>query len=127
MLITGAGGKLGRLLRAARRALPDLHHDYVFQSRGSGADVQWSPGDSLAPLPRCTAVIALWGATSGDEAALAQNSLLVAQSRDLAQALRATRLMHLSSAAVYGPGQNMNEDHATNPQNNYGKSKLEME
>ncbi|MEM7731812.1 MAG: NAD-dependent epimerase/dehydratase family protein [Pseudomonadota bacterium] len=127
MLITGAGGRLGRLLQAARADSPDLHHRFLFQSRGAKADLRWIPGESLDHLPHCIAIIALWGATSGEVDALAQNAALVSLSADLARGLAATRVIHLSSAAVYGPGHNMNEDHPTDHCNNYGKSKLKLE
>lgn len=127
VLITGASGRLGRLLQAARLDSPDLHHDFLFQSRSGPADVIWAPGDRLDSLPRCRAVIALWGTTSGSEEDLAQNHRLVALSSDLARGLGATRVVHLSSAAVYGPGQNMDEQNATDTCNPYGKSKLKME
>lgn len=127
MLITGAGGKLGRLLRAAKADMPDLRHTFVFQSRRPGADIRWSPGEETDPLPRCTGLIALWGATDGTAEELSENTRLVRVGCDLARALGATRMIHMSSAAVYGPGQNMDEDYPTENCNPYGKSKLEME
>lgn len=126
-LITGAGGRLGRLLRAARDDSPGLIHDFLFQSRSNGADVLWRPGHPTDVLPACDAIIALWGATAGDDAQLALNETLVTLGSDLARDLGARRVVHLSSAAVYGPGQNMHEDHATGDCNRYGKSKLRME
>ncbi|MEL7280127.1 MAG: NAD-dependent epimerase/dehydratase family protein [Pseudomonadota bacterium] len=126
-LITGAGGRLGKLLRAARDLKPYLHHEMVFQSRVGGADIQWSPGDSFDTLPRADAVIALWGRTSGSEEDLADNARLARLSSEMAVGTGATRIMHISTAAVYGPGRMMNEDHPTNTCNLYGKSKKDME
>lgn len=126
-LITGAGGRLGKLLRAARSDTPDLVHDFVFQSRNPGADLQWSPGQDTAILPKCKAVIALWGATSGTEDALKLNADLVTETVRVAREVGAQHVIHMSSAAVYGPGQTMAEDHPTSHCNAYGKSKLAME
>ncbi|MEL6990099.1 MAG: SDR family oxidoreductase [Pseudomonadota bacterium] len=126
-LITGAGGRLGRLLQAAYAQSPNHLYRFEFQSRRPGADHQWSPGDDPRALPHCEAVIGLWGATSGSPAALSQNAQLVSTTSELAQALGAKRVIHLSSAAVYGPGTSMNENHSVGHCSDYGKSKLEME
>ena len=118
---------MGSLLYTSYRA--NLNHSYrfAFQSRRPGADYQWSPGDDPGPLPRCDAVIGLWGATAGSQAALSENARLVSTTSQTAQAIGAKRVIHLSSAAVYGPGVAMNEDHPVGHCGDYGKSKLDME
>lgn len=126
-LITGAGGRLGRLLQAAQALDAELRWRFQFQSRGPGADFCWSPGDNPNELPRCNAVIALWGVTSGNPDQLADNTRLVSTTSQIALALGARKVVHLSSAAVYGPGKMMNEDHPVGNCNDYGKSKLAME
>ena len=127
ILVTGAGGRLGRLLRAAARRAGSDGTRLAFQSRQPGADIAWAPGDPLSALPRCETLVALWGATGGDPAALAANSALVATSRQVALACGARRLIHLSSAAVYGPGRGMTEDAPLLPTADYGRSKRAME
>jgi len=79
-------------------------------------------------LPRCDTIIALWGITAGDPAALAGNSRLAETAHDLAIRLGARRVLHMSSAGVYGPGIDMTED-ATKPRpvTQYGLAKLQME
>jgi UDP-glucose 4-epimerase len=126
-LVTGSGGRLGKLLRAAASDVNDLSTRFVFQSSGDKADVQWSPGTSTETLPRCDAIIALWGVTSGTEAELSQNVSLVQTGVELARDLGATRMIHLSSAAVYGPGQLMDEAHPTGQTGAYGQAKCAME
>lgn len=126
-LITGAGGRLGHLLRAAYALNAQTLPPFVFQSRQPGADIQWSEGDPTDLLPRGEAVIALWGATSGDPETLSENTRLADLSTQVAQEIGASRVLHISTAAVYGPGQNINEDHPTDNCNIYGKSKLDME
>lgn len=88
---------------------------------------QWSLGDPYETLPLCDTIIALWGQTDGDPDALALNSTLAEQSRAIALSRGASRLLHLSSAAVYGPVNNASETTQPAPINAYGHSKLEME
>ncbi len=126
-LVTGSGGRLGRLLRAAHRTAATTQRRFVFQSRSPGSDVRWSPGMSSAVLPRCEALIALWGVTGGQAEALRANTKLVETGITLAQEIGARRMIHLSSAAVYGPGTQMNEDHPTGQTGAYGQAKCDME
>ena len=127
ILLTGAGGRLGRLLRraVARDGAGPLR--LAFQSRRPGTGLAWAPGDPLSALPRCETVVALWGRTGGDAAALAENGALVAFSHAVALACGARRLFHLSSAAVYGPGRRMDEATQPQPAAEYGRSKLALE
>ncbi|MEO1137926.1 MAG: NAD(P)-dependent oxidoreductase [Pseudomonadota bacterium] len=127
ILITGAGGRLGRLLRAARTRDGTGSVQVLFQSRRPGADLIWSPDMPFDALPDCDAVVALWGVTGGTPEALSQNSALAEQSIAVAQACKAGTLVHLSSAAVYGPGVSMNEDTQPTPKTHYGQAKLAME
>lgn len=109
--------------------LPDginLH----FQSRRPLPDPsshQWSPGHPPDRLPNCDAVVALWGQTTGDIEALALNAALAGHSRAVALACGASRLVHLSSAAVYGPAESATEATPPAPVNPYGRSKLALE
>lgn len=101
-----------------------------YQSRGKLDEPHsctWSPGDDPASLPRCETVVALWGQTAGDAEALSANASLAVESRRVAKACDAGRLLHLSSAAVYGPARNAPETTPPNPINAYGQSKLAME
>ncbi|MEQ8897751.1 MAG: NAD-dependent epimerase/dehydratase family protein [Roseovarius sp.] len=127
ILLTGAGGRLGRLLRHAAARDGTGPRRLAFQSRRPGTGLTWAPGDALSALPRCDTVVALWGRTGGDAAALAENGALVAFSHAVAMACGARRLFHLSSAAVYGPGRHMNEATPPRPAAEYGRAKLAME
>lgn len=124
-LVTGTSGRLGQLLRRAwqNRDAPPA----IWMSRGAAADVTWSPGTPMPDLPRCDSVIALWGRTSGTAGDLAVNVDLVAEAETLAQACDARRVLHFSSAAVYGPGIALSETAPTRPIAPYGHSKLAME
>lgn len=127
VLITGSGGRLGRLLRAATRLSDRAGCEILFQSRAPDADICWSPGDPLEAFPKCDLIVALWGRTDGDERALAQNSDLVDISRDVARQCDADRVAHISSAAVYGPGEDLAENATLSPVNPYGAAKCAME
>ncbi len=126
-LITGAGGRLGPLLRAARDANAAMTNGFLFQSRRPGFDVQWSPGSPTHALPRCTALVALWGATTGTAQDLALNAQLVETSAELALEIGAKKVIHLSTAGVYGPGIAMSEDHPVGQTGPYGQAKIAME
>ena len=127
ILVTGAGGRLAQRLVQAWRADP-ADASIVTVSREHAGDIRWSPGDTMDVLPHCDTIIALWGVTSGNAATLEANSRLAETAHDLAIRLGARRVLHMSSAGVYGPGQDMTES-ATLPKpvTQYGQSKLRME
>ncbi len=130
VLVLGTGGRLGRLLRAAWAMLKPDDTALFFQSTDPLPEpfaIRWAPGQDPARLPSCDAVIALWGQTSGDDAELAANVTLADHSRAVAMACGATKLIHLSSAAVYGPVSDATEATPPAPINAYGRSKLDME
>jgi len=133
VLVTGSGGRLGRLLRRAARRDGTGAFALAFQSRHPPADesdgdaVTWAPGDALSALPRCGTVVALWGRTAGTSAELAENVDLVAIGYAVARACGARRLLHLSSAGVYGPGRAMTEDAPLAPTSDYARAKCAME
>ena len=118
------------MLRRVWAASPPPGMEIWYQTRGNlpcERTIRWSPGDDPDLLPDCATVIALWGSTSGDAAALEANVTLARDSRDVALTCGAARLFHLSSAAVYGPAQNATEATPPAPINPYGHSKLAME
>ena len=79
VLVLGAGGKLGTMLRRIWAVDPPNEFDLHFQSRAAlsgDQNHQWSPGNPLEKLPPVDTVIALWGQTSGDVETLALNVAL---------------------------------------------------
>ena len=125
-LITGATGRLGRLLRALWPA--EDSPPPIWLARRGDADILWPGAPAPLPdLPPCATVVALWGQTSGDAQTLAQNVGLVAQGVRLAHACGAKRVFHISTAAIYGPGHTMEETRLPAPVNAYGRAKLDME
>ncbi|MGK8236381.1 NAD-dependent epimerase/dehydratase family protein [Roseovarius sp. MS2] len=126
MLITGSTGRIGTLLRKAWQGPAGPRP--LWLARRCPADILWSPGEALpSVLPRCDTVIALWGQISGTSEDLAANVTLVHHGASLARACGARRMLHLSSAAVYGPGTALTEDTPPRPANAYGHAKLAME
>lgn len=125
MLVTGAAGRIGGILRAAWG-----DDAAIWQSRRSRPGYfEW---DMLArpwsgPSLSGSVIVNLAGVTSG--AALDDNIALARAALDLGAAQGAAHLFLLSSAAVYGRGDGgpLREDGPVHPANPYGHSKLEME
>ncbi len=127
ILITGANGRLGRLLHRAWHQWIGAPVQPVFAARRPPADLLLDMNAPLHDLPVCDTVVALWGQTRSDATALEQNVSLAGATRAVARACGARRVLHLSSAAVYGPGVDLSEDTAPTPHTPYGQSKLAME
>jgi NDP-hexose 4-ketoreductase len=120
LFVTGAGGRVGRLLR------------HLWAGAGpQGCDVIWltrSEWDILAdappPLARHAIVLDLAGMTSGD---ISLNAALAAGVATAAKQAGAI-VLSVSSAAVYAGGpQDMTEETPPDPITPYGRSKLEAE
>ncbi|MHA6346797.1 NAD-dependent epimerase/dehydratase family protein [Roseivivax sp. CAU 1761] len=124
ILLLGAGGRVGRLLRAAwpGPAAP------VWVSRTAPGALRWQPGDPVSALPRVRTVAALWGAVPVPGADLADNARLARAAMALGAELGARLVIHCSSAAVYRPGPAaLRETDAADPPSAYGAAKLDME
>lgn len=117
VLIVGATGKLGVALRRYWADCPPAGLEPVWLSR---ADLE-------APVPEADAVIALWGVTQGTPEELARNVALAEAARVLAKAAGAERVLHLSSAAVYGAARAATEATELAPRGAYGQAKADME
>jgi len=126
VLIFGAGGRLGRLLRRVWQIGPPEGFEPLYMARHGQSDFHFQ-AQSPGPLPAADAIIALWGKTSGTPEELAANTRLAHASQNAARLSGARRVLHFSSAAVYGPAENANEQSPTGPVNAYGRSKLAME
>lgn len=125
-LFTGSNGRLGRLLQRAWPALRDAP-PALWLGRSAPADLLWSTEQPLPTLPPCGTLVALWGRTSGDARELALNSTLLDATLTLARHCGARRILHFSSAAVYGPGIDLRESDTPNPESAYGRAKWAME
>jgi UDP-glucose 4-epimerase len=126
VLVFGAGGRLGRLLRLSWQREAPLGLKPLYQARSGDADFHWD-AESTAPLPAADVVIALWGKTSGSEDDLAINTSLAHASLKAARLSGARLVLHFSSSAVYGPVEGATEQTPPHPANAYGRSKRAME
>ncbi|SMC56468.1 NAD dependent epimerase/dehydratase family protein [Primorskyibacter flagellatus] len=130
-LLLGAGGKLGTMFRAAWENAPPPGFELVSIFRDPvtpEGGVRWQPGDGPLQVGPVHAVIALWGVTPGQRADLSDNGILAIEAQTLAHQLNAERVLHCSSAAIYKPSLHpLSEDIPGDPQNDYGRAKLEME
>ncbi|MFZ7091047.1 NAD-dependent epimerase/dehydratase family protein [Primorskyibacter sp. 2E233] len=131
ILLLGASGMLGRMLRAVWQKNPpqDTEVTPVFRGRADDAfALQWHPGAQTDGLPKIDAVVAMWGVKPGSDAALEENTALAIAAQELARDLGATKVLHASSAAIYQPGPDpLDEEASQIPPTPYGKAKLDME
>lgn len=129
VIVTGAGGRLGRLLRAAWQEAPPEGLRPVWTGRGQGFDLAWDLlADPVPDLPRGGVVLHLAGVLSGPEEALRRNAAMVPPLVAACRASGARRLLAVSSAAVYGAGRpDADEGDAPAPVSAYGRAKAEME
>jgi len=133
VLVLGAGGRIGALLRRAWQAAPPAGLSVQWHARraGPGVDLVWDVlGPEPAPALTPGAVLLnLTGVTSGDAAALAANVALGRAVQAQAGRWRARAVLHLSSAAVYAghPQHLADEMDDPAPPGQYGRAKLAME
>ncbi|WP_073947148.1 NAD-dependent epimerase/dehydratase family protein [Streptomyces kebangsaanensis] len=134
ILVLGFTGYLGQHVTARLRALPGARVLTAGRSPGAGlgADLACDPPERLAERLASAApdaVVNCAGVTGGDAVALAEvnargPAVLCAALREAAPA---ARLVHLGSAAEYGPGRpgtKATESAATCPAGPYGATKL---
>lgn len=128
ILLVGANGKVGKAVRRVFEAEFSDKVSLSCVSRSGFSGTQWALGQSMDALPRSDVVLACWGVTRGDKAALDANTKLANAAYDIARHTGAKRVIHCSSVAVYDVSvPNLQEDMQLAPQNAYGKSKVEME
>lgn len=122
LIVIGAGGRIGRLLRLIWQKAPPLHCRPVFLTRQ-----EWDIDQGPAPahLPRGGVVLDL--AALRDAEGMALNPVLAARVARFATD-GGHALVHMSSAAVYaGGGLPLAETAPTAPHSAYGASKLAAE
>jgi dTDP-4-dehydrorhamnose reductase len=132
VLILGATGRLGRLLRNIWSSAPPADLHCIWQSRrpAVSGDLIWDPLRGMPPRPmsdRVDTVLNLLGVTSGKADGLGLNPALGLAGLVAAEALGARRCLIASSAAVYGPVDRATEDRLPDPATAYGVAKARME
>ena len=131
VLVTGASGRIGRMLRALWRDnragnLPVLWHG---RRAGPGVDLVWDIGAEPAPgLPRGMIILHLAGRTTGSASELDDNRRATGALCRAARASAAAHVLVMSSAAVYPPGPlPIAETTRPAPVSPYGQAKLAAE
>ncbi|MFN4098376.1 MAG: NAD-dependent epimerase/dehydratase family protein [Pararhodobacter sp.] len=128
LLITGANGRVGQLLRSP------LGNSVIWSRRGPGADLDWDPLAGPEPLiDHCTqhgapaALLQLARGLAGDplrdDAAIGRATLAATQAAGI------PRVLFASTSAVYGLSrpEPWEESDPVAPQSPYARSKLAME
>lgn len=120
LVLTGANGRIGRLLRKLWAHKPPKGLFPIWLTR-----TEWNIGAEAPPdLPTGGVLLDLAGVTSGD---FERNPFLASKVADLSQQL-GCKLIYVSSASVYpGGAMDMDEDQALAPVSAYGRSKVAAE
>ncbi len=129
VVVTGASGRLGTLLRRAWALEPPAGLAPVWAGRGPQVDLRWDILADPAPaLPGGAVVLHLAAVLRGDAAALAQNAAMAAPVMAAARRSGAAAVLVASTAAVYAPTA-IPAGETTNPApaNPYGRAKLATE
>jgi nucleoside-diphosphate-sugar epimerase len=131
VLITGANGKIGRMLRAIWGNGAQTKFQPIWSSRTTTnlTDLVWDIESGTAPkIASGTVILHLAGVVRGDALALRSNRSMALKVCAAAQDAGAKHVFLASSAAVYraSPSE-LVEVHAPAPQSDYGRAKLDME
>jgi hypothetical protein len=131
VLVTGAAGRVGTLLRAAwtlqppQQFVPLWHGRTALDPGWIGWDMLASPCPTLAPEP--AAILHLAGATGQNPGRLDETLALARAARLAARRFGCLRLFIASSAAVYGHAEDAGETRVPAPVTPYGRVKTAME
>jgi nucleoside-diphosphate-sugar epimerase len=126
ILMLGASGKVGRLMRAH---WPGSGLRAIWQGRRLGAAPGWTAWQPGQPLPAAPVVALLAGVTAGPPEALAENTRIGLAVAQAALQAGARHVLLFSTMAIYGrtPDGDATEAAAPDGPNAYGLSKLAME
>lgn len=131
VLITGAAGRLGQLIRAAWADRADLEFDPIWSYRRTDPcqDVAWDILSGPVPdIAKSAVILHLAGVLRGDRAALSANAVMARNVCMAAKLAGASHVFLASSAAIYGAAMRDHlEVHAPAPVSDYGNAKLDME
>ncbi|MCZ4352280.1 NAD(P)-dependent oxidoreductase [Roseovarius aestuarii] len=133
VLVMGATGRVGRMVRRAWQAAPPDGLTLRYQTRDAGraeaGDILWDPLGNSVPEGRFDRVLSLAGVVPGPGADVSLNTSLGLAGVRAAQATGARRVLLASSQAVYGTRgtRACREDDPANPDAPYGAAKLKME
>lgn len=135
VLVIGATGRVGRMLRRQWNAAPPRGIALTYQAR-HGDDLTWDAADGPAALAAhgpfdrllvLAGVTPTQGTNSGAD--VAQNAVIAGACHAAAVQMGAAHMLLASSSAVYGTAQNhpYSEADTPAPTSDYGKAKLQAE
>ena len=128
VLVLGASGRLGRLLRAGWRGRGDVAPVWQYRGDAPAGGLVWDPLAGTVPdAGPVDAVLGLAGVVAGDAPALARNTDLARAAHDAGAALGARHVFLTSTAAVYGTGGPHPESAPPAPRTDYARAKHAME
>jgi nucleoside-diphosphate-sugar epimerase len=131
VFITGAAGRLGRILRAAWAQGGPLGFEPIWSARKPDApdDIAWDIVSDPSPnLGRGSIILHLAGVLRGHPASLSENEAMALKVCAAAKSAGARHVFLASSASVYGPSSlDHVEVQAPAPFTDYGRAKLAME
>lgn len=129
VIVTGAGGRIGSMLRQIWQASPPPGLAPLWLGRSGAVDLRWDMLSEEAPdWPRDAVVLHLAGVIGGSKAQLGCNAAMIAPLLRACQSNGAAAVLFASTAAVYPPGpQPLRESDAPAPPNGYGAAKLAAE
>ncbi len=131
VLVTGAAGRFGALLRAAWALDPPGDFDPLWHCRADPPpgwlawDMLAAPCPALDPAP--AAILNLAGVPPGGPGRSDGNLVLARAAAGAARSAGCRHLFLASSAAVYGATANGRESHPPHPASRYGADKARME
>lgn len=127
LVVTGANGRVGRLLQAAWVGQPPTDMALILCARkwGHWQDLLAGP---LDPAPPGSVVLHLAADLSGDPDAAAQSIYMAQAIATAARQGRARHILFASTAAVYAPAdRDLDETSLLSPATPYGRAKLAAE
>ena len=131
VLVTGAAGRIGKLLQVAwtKDNLPGFGPIWCSRLATNSASVQWDIlTDELPAIPPGAVILHLAGVLRGPTRALAENAAMALKVCVAAHKAGARHVFFASSAAVYGPALgDHTEEEMPRPISDYGRAKLAME
>lgn len=128
LVITGATGRIGRILCALWRQAPPPGLRPMTAGRQPGNDLVWDMAAGPADLPPGAVILHLAAVLGRDPQALAGNAVMAGHLATAARQAHARRVLFVSTAAVYGRlDRDADETDPAVPLSPYGQAKLQAE
>lgn len=133
VVITGATGRIGRMMQAFWKSTPPVGHKVIWSARQlpaarAGNWLEWDLSQGPADLPPGCIILHLAAAIQGDAGRVAQNIAFAKNVLKSAAMAKAQGILFASSIAVLGPSDDpLSEAMPPAPVSDYAKAKLGAE